>query len=258
MLKSEMKPDDNNALRSHELVVINFKFWILMLLATTIGEIVGNFISRDLKLGYEVGSIILVSLFFSTVFATLYFRKQHYLFFWILIALGNVAGTDIADFITRNLELGNLYGSLFVLTVLSGILALFYFLKTRKMTHWHSLRGRSLEVLYWLAILSSSTFGTTSGDFLSSDTPLGSAGGTVMLILMLISLGILVEKTAFSRVLAYWLAIVVVHPIGATFGNYISKPEGLNLGNVVTSISLIFAFGFYLYSPKLAVIKRKP
>ena len=45
------------------------------------------------------------------------------------------------------------------------------------------------------------------------------------------------SSTAF-----YWAAIVIIHPIGATIGNYISKPIGLNLGNVWTSVFLIILF----------------
>lgn len=99
-----------------------------------------------------------------------------------------------------------------------------------------------IEFLYWFAILTSSTFGTTSGDYLSNDTPLGSAGGTILLIILLIISILLLNYKRISKELFYWLAIVIIHPIGATFGNYISKPEGLNFGNIWTSLVLITMF----------------
>lgn len=42
---------------------------------------------------------------------------------------------------------------------------------------------------------------------------------------------------------SYWLALVLMHPVGATIGNWISKPIGLNLGNVYTNLAMIVAFG---------------
>lgn len=99
-----------------------------------------------------------------------------------------------------------------------------------------------IEFLYWFAILTSSTFGTTSGDFLSNDTPLGADGGTILLIALLIVSILLLRYKQISKDLFYWLAIIIIHPIGATFGNYISKPAGLNFGNVFTSIFLIILF----------------
>lgn len=232
----------------NELVEVNFKFWLLMMLATTIGEIIGNFISRDLALGYILGSIILVSAFFISVLVTLFIDKIHPLMFWILIVLGNIAGTDVADFITRDMNLGNYYGSSMVLTIL--IILLSTIIAIRQFIRDGTTKYRLIEIFYWLAILTSSTFGTTCGDYFSSDTGLGSAGSTVLLLSVLSALGLLVIKFKFSKSFGYWIAIVIVHPIGATFGNYISKPEGLNLGNIITGFVLICLFGTYLYFPK--------
>lgn len=96
--------------------------------------------------------------------------------------------------------------------------------------------------LYWLAILTSSTFGTTSGDFITSDTPLGALGGSVFLIILLLLIIILLHKKIISTLAFYWMAIIIIHPIGATLGNYISKPIGLNFGNVYTSFFLVALF----------------
>jgi len=239
---------DSARLNLHDVVVLNLKFWILIMLATTIGEILGNFISRDLGLGYVTGSIILLSSFFTTVILVLIYKKQHHLFFWILIILGNVSGTDLADFVTRTLDLGNLIGSLIVSSVLTLLLLSLNFFKSKRVdVQSFSLR---IEVLFWLAILTSGSLGTTFGDFLSSDTPLGSATGTLLMLMILGGLAFLALKTKFSKILAYWLAIVSVHVIGATFGNYISKPEGLNLGNIITGFVLILTFSLFLSLPQ--------
>jgi uncharacterized membrane-anchored protein len=211
-----------------------------MICATTFGEIFGNLVSRDLGLGYSVGSTLLIGLFVVTLVSVLAFRVRDEKVYWALILLGNIAGTDTADLVTRTLDLGNVYGSACVLGVLCLIFAGWQLLKPRSDAEAGMTRGS--EALYWVAILTSSTFGTTFGDFLSSDTPLGSSGGTILLLGLLSLTGALVKLTSINRSFCYWFALVVMHPVGATAGNFISKPEGWNLGNVWTSVALAVGF----------------
>ncbi len=217
---------------------INFIYWMLMIIATTTGEIVGNYISRDLGLGYKIGSILLVTTFVSAILYSILTKKFNQLFYWFLIILGNIGGTNIADLICIDLNLGTIYGSLLVIFAFLMILLAIKIISKKKSV----ITDMKIEFLYWFAILTSSTFGTTSGDFLSNDTPLGADGGTILLIALLIVLILLLRFKQISKDLFYWLAIIIIHPIGATFGNYISKPAGLNFGNVYTSIFLITLF----------------
>ncbi len=217
---------------------INFIYWVLMIIATTTGEIVGNYISRDLGLGYKIGSILLVTTFVSAILYSILTKKFNQLFYWFLIILGNIGGTNIADLICIDLNLGTIYGSLLVIFAFLMILLAIKIISKKKSV----ITDMKIEFLYWFAILTSSTFGTTSGDFLSNDTPLGADGGTILLIALLIVLILLLRFKQISKDLFYWLAIIIIHPIGATFGNYISKPAGLNFGNVYTSIFLIILF----------------
>jgi uncharacterized membrane-anchored protein len=223
-----------------QLPTIGFGYWMSMICATTFGEIFGNLISRDFGLGYSVGATLLIGLFVVTLVTTLVFRIRDPKVYWALILLGNIAGTDTADLVTRTLNLGNVYGSLCVLGALSAIFVAWHLVRP------HTARNAGVatasEALYWLAILASSTFGTTFGDFLSSDTPLGSSGGTIVLLGLLAVTGLLVRFTRINRASCYWFALVVMHPVGATAGNFISKPEGWNLGNVWTSVTLALAF----------------
>ncbi|MFT5753639.1 MAG: putative membrane-anchored protein [Flavobacterium sp.] len=225
---------------------VNFIYWLLMIIATTTGEIVGNYISRDLEFGYKVGSVILVSLFIISIIYEIKNKKNNLLFYWFLIILGNIAGTNVADLICIQLELGTIYGSLLVISTLFLVLIGIHFLSKSK----NPFTEMKVEFLYWLAILTSSTFGTTSGDFLSNDTPLGAAGGTILLVLLLLFFVVLLFLKKISKEVFYWITIILIHPIGATFGNYISKPQGLDLGNVYTSIFLVTLFSITYFANK--------
>ena len=225
---------------------VNFIYWLLMIIATTTGEIVGNYISRDLELGYKVGSVILVSLFIISIIYEIKNKKNNLLFYWFLIIVGNIAGTNVADLICIQLELGTIYGSLLVISTLFLVLIGIHFLSKSK----NPFTEMKVEFLYWLAILTSSTFGTTSGDFLSNDTSLGAAGGTILLVILLLIFVVLLFLKKISKDVFYWITIILIHPIGATFGNYISKPQGLDLGNVYTSIFLVTLFSIIFFTNK--------
>lgn len=240
-----------------QAIRIDGRYWLLMIVATTFGEIFGNLISRDFGLGYELGSTLLIGLFVVVLSVAVAFGSHNEKLYWALILSGNVAGTDVADLTTRTLSLGNVYGSLLVLAVLVAILLAW----TRSRAKARATPTRLSEVLYWNAILASSTFGTTFGDFLSSDTPLGSGWSSVVLLGVLIVTGLLVRHTRVSRTVCYWIALVVMHPIGATIGNFISKPEGWNLGNRWTSVGLALLFvaiylGARLVKPRLETAKE--
>ena len=233
---------------------IDFKYWFLMILATTIGEIAGNLISRNLGLGYTKGSIVLISIFIVALTAITIYKGENHIFYWLLIILGNIAGTNIADFVVISpLNLGTIWGSLMVMVILTTILLIWRLIAPNSSLE----KGLDLKTqfLYWFAILISSTFGTTSGDFLSNDTPLGALGGSLLLLALLAIVVVLVFYTKISKQLCYWLALVLMHPIGATIGNYISKPAGLNFGNVWTSLVLVIIFVFLFLSQNLKTQK---
>lgn len=235
---------------------INFKYWLLMVLATTIGEIVGNLISRNLGLGYSLGSMLLISIYLISLLFIKYSKVKNAGFYWILIVLGNIAGTNIADFVTiAPLNLGTIYGSLLVMAVLTLILVIWKF--TSPKSSIENGLNTTTYFLYWFAILFSSTFGTTFGDLLSNDTPLGALGGTILLLFLLGIVVLLVFKTKISKELCYWMALIILHPIGATIGNYISKPAGLNFGNIWTSLVLILLFILIYFDTKIIVPNHK-
>ena len=155
-----------------------------MILATTIGEIVGNLISRNLGLGYSTGSILLIGTYLFAIIAIALSGKESPTVYWLLIVLGNIAGINCADFITiEPLKLGTIWGSVLVMGILTLTLVVWKFVSP-KSTVETGLNSKTF-FLYWFAILVSSTFGTTSGDLLSNDTSLGAGGGSILLLVIL-------------------------------------------------------------------------
>lgn len=229
---------------------LNPSYWILMLLCTTMGELLGNLLSRNFELGYTKGAILDICIYSALIFLFLFFKLKHDIFYWILILMGNIGGTNLADWVTlepldndkkwgllKPLQLGTQVGSLAVMGALLFILLLRYLVVKR--------RGEEsifTSIFYWAAIILSSTFGTTSGDFITNDTPFGALGGSLLLLALLALLYAAYKKKWIRQATAYWTALVLMHPVGATFGNWVSKPIGLNLGNVYTNVAMIILF----------------
>jgi uncharacterized membrane-anchored protein len=49
----------------------------------------------------------------------------------------------------------------------------------------------------------------------------------------------------------YWFGIILMHPVGATMGDYLAKPEGFGLGNINSNLLLLVVLAIIITS-KLA------
>ena len=222
------------------------------------GETAGDLISQTFHLGYGGGTIALLVLFLVALTISIYSKSQKPLVYWTVITLASTLGTTISDFLSRTLsvnylgvtqETGYIYATIFLVFALSLTFGIW---------KWHSKTdtiesglNKKTEFLYWFAILTSSTLGTAFGDLLAHDTVLGFGGGTLLLLILLGVVVILVFVTKISRELLYWLAIILTHPIGATMGDYLTKPEGVNLGNIYASLVLVIVFILVIVIGKL-------
>ena len=79
---------------------LNVSYWALMLICTTMGELIGNLLSRNFALGYTQGAILDVCVFAVMIFLDLIFKLKKDIFYWALILMGNIGGTNLADWVT--------------------------------------------------------------------------------------------------------------------------------------------------------------
>lgn len=214
------------------------------------GELIGNLLSRNFELGYTKGAVIDICVFSFFIAVGMFFKLADNIYYWILILMGNIGGTNLADWVTLDplasdkawgflgpLQLGTQKGSLAVMGSLVLVLIVRHFASKK----WGE-EGVASGLFYWMAILLSSTFGTTSGDFITNDTPLGALGGSLFLLACLAVVYSAYRMRRLSGSSAYWASLVLMHPVGATIGNYISKPIGLNFGNVYTNVFMAVLF----------------
>lgn len=211
----------------------------MKIIATTLGETAGDLLSMTLNVGYTISSILLISIFFITLFGQLKVKRYIPLLYWSVIVSTSTAGTTMSDFMDRTLELGYATGSAILITILLIILALWYFSeKSLSVTEINTSRG---ELFYWIAILFSNTLGTALGDFLADSSGLGFAGGVILITSILVLVVLAHYFTKISTVFLFWVAFILTRPFGATFGDLLTKlPENGGLGFGTKGSSLVF------------------
>src|SRR5680860_210541 len=149
----------------NKVAKITVYFWIMKVLATTLGEVFGDFFSMTLKLSYLISLGITAVFLFVVLIAQLKASKFHAFLYWTVIVGTTTVGTEISDLMDRTLGLGYPLGSLILFCCL--LLVLFLWHKNEKKIEVYPITERSVEIYYWIAILFSNSLGTAFGDFLS-------------------------------------------------------------------------------------------
>lgn len=221
----------------NKVAQITLLFWLMKIVATTLGETLGDFIAQTLGLGYTVGILITLAFFGIVLFIQLTRKRYIPIWFWFVIIATTTLGTEISDFIDRSLHLGYTWGSLLLFVGLLTTLFLWY--KKFNSLNVYPIANRSKETYYWVAILFSNSLGTAFGDYLSDVVGLSYLNGAMVTTGIIILVMILHSFSKINEILLFWIAFIFTRPFGATFGDFLTKPltkGGLNLGTLPASI----------------------
>jgi uncharacterized membrane-anchored protein len=212
-------------------------FWLMKVLATTLGETLGDQLSMTMGLGYADGLWITLAAFLAVLLAQLARRSFLAPLYWLVIVGTTTLGTEISDFMDRSLGLGYVAGSALLLAALLSILAIWRIREGRLRVY--PITQRREELFYWAAILASNSLGTAFGDMLSDDLGLSYMQGA-LITAAVIAIVVLVHRfTRLNDVLLFWIAFIFTRPFGATFGDLLTKPVasgGLALGTLPATL----------------------
>ena len=231
-----------------KVAAITFGFWIIKIVATTLGEVGGDAVTMSMNLGYLTGSLIFAGIFVAAVAAQMCAKQFHPFLFWFVIVATTTFGTALADFFDRSLGIGYIGGSSSLLVLLMATLGIWYWSMGTVSTH--SITSPKAEAFYWLTIMFSQTLGTALGDLLSNTT--GYAGGVLVFAAGLALVALLHFFTKANKVALFWAAFILTRPLGATMGDFLDKPiahGGLDLSRYTASAimaGLIIALVFIL------------
>lgn len=233
-----MSPDQASPGRAmlNKVPLVTLYFWVIKIMATTVGETAADFLNVNLNLGltntsFAMGTLLLAALVWQ-------FRKDRYVpwIYWVSVVLISVVGTLITDNLTDHFGVPLQLTTAIFAGALAATFAVWYgFEKTLSI---HTIFTTRRELFYWAAILFTFALGTAAGDLLAEQLKLGYLHSA-----MVFGAGIALTYFAYrvfklNAVAAFWIAYILTRPFGASFGDLLSQPRsngGLGLGTVGTS-----------------------
>ena len=228
---------ENRSTVLNKVAKITLYFWIMKIIATTLGEMLGDFFSMTLNLGYIISLGITIAFLLIVLIIQLKISRFNAAVYWLVIVGTTTVGTEISDFMDRTLKLGYAWGSLILFLCL--VLTLFIWHKKESGIRVYPITQPRIEMYYWTAILFSNSLGTAFGDFLSDNMGLSYLTGAVVTAIIIIIVVLLHYLTKINEILLFWIAFIFTRPFGATFGDFLTKPlakGGLNFGRGVATI----------------------
>ena len=227
-------------------------FWIIKILATTVGETAADFLGVNLNFGLTVTTLLMsVLLVVALVFQ---FRNRDYKpgIYWLSVVLISVVGTLITDNLVDNFGVALRTTTIIFAVALTATFSAWY--ASERTLSIHTVTTSKREGFYWLTILFTFALGTASGDLLAEGLNIGywqSAlvfGGAIGLV------AVAHFKLGLNAIVAFWIAYILTRPLGASLGDYLSQKKadgGLGLGTTITSAIFLSAIlGVVVYLAK--------
>jgi len=171
--------------------------------------------------------------------------------FWIVKILCTTLGETGGDAVTMSMNLGYLVGTMiFAGIFLAAVLA-------------QVLARRFHPALYWTTIVATTTVGTTMADFADRSLGWGYAGGTsILLTLLLGSLGVWYWSAGMVSVetvnspkteVFYWVTIMFSQTLGTALGDWAADDAGLGYrGGVVAFSTLLLVVAACYFWTKIS------
>lgn len=168
--------------------------------------------------------------------------------FWIIKIAATTLGETGGDAVSMSMNLGYLVGTgIFAAIFVGAVLVQI----TAKRFH---------PIIYWTTIIASTTVGTTMADYATRSLGIGYAGGTALLLTLLIgslfiwyrSLGSVSIETVSSprSEMFYWVTIMFSQTLGTALGDWTADTAGLGYlgGAMVFSSLLALVVGAYFWT----------
>ena len=229
-LANDLEPEVNRVPRA------TVSFWVIKLLAVTVGETAADYLA--LNLGYGLSK---TSLFMSAILGValvVQFAQKRYVpwAYWLAVVMISIVGTLITDNMVDNLHIPLQTSTTFFGVVLAATFAIWYGIE--RTLSIHTIFTTRREIFYWVAILFTFALGTAAGDLLSEQWELGYLASGLIFVVFVVAIGIAYFAVELNGVLAFWLAYILTRPVGASFGDLLSQPVeygGIGFGTVVTT-----------------------
>ncbi len=218
---------------------VTFLFWVIKILATTVGETGADYLSYNLKFGIGTTCLLMSGVFIVALIAQIKASKYIPSLYWITVVLISIVGTLITDNLVDNYAVPLEVTTVGFGLALIAVFSIWY--KKEKTLSIHTINTVKREAYYWLAILFTFALGTAAGDLFAEDMKLGYLPSAIIFGSAISAVTVGYYFMRLDAVLSFWLAYILTRPFGASCGDYLSQSVqngGLGLG--VTNTSIVF------------------
>jgi uncharacterized membrane-anchored protein len=257
---SSKAPPQGRQMLNKVPIVITIFFWIIKIMATTVGETAADFINDTFNLGLTITTLIMsVLLIIILIFQ---FRANKYVpsIYWLTVVLISVVGTLGSDNLVDNLGVSLVTTTIIFAIAMLATFAAWY--ASEKTLSIHSINTTKREIFYWLAILFTFALGTAAGDLVAEGLNLGYWLSALMFAILIGAVAIAHYRFKLNAVLAFWIAYILTRPFGASLGDFLSQSHhagGLGLGTMATSaIFLVIILVLVIYLTKSRIDDPSP
>jgi uncharacterized membrane-anchored protein len=241
--------DDRKSNLVAKVPQVTLLFWIIKILATTLGETGGDAVtmswlgettSEAKGTGYLIGTAIFGVIFVAAVLVQIRAKKFHPFLYWLTIVATTTVGTTLADYCTRSLGIGYTGGSTILLVCVIASLLIWRW--STGSISIETVNTPKIEMFYWVTIMFSQTLGTALGDWVADTNDMGYLGAAAVFGGLLLFTALLYYFTSLSRAALFWAAFTLTRPLGAVVGDFLDKPHaqgGLALSRYAASAGLL-------------------
>ena len=201
---------------------VTISFWLIKLMAVTMGETAADFLAVNLGLGLTATSLLMAAVLAGALFFQ--FAQKRYVpaYYWAAVVLVSIVGTLITDNLVDNFGVSLVSVTVFFTLALGATFAVWYaFEKTLSIHHVTTTRR---EAFYWLAILFTFALGTGAGDLVAEHYGLGYMATGILFGMIIASSTAGYYGLKLDGIWAFWIAYIFTRPLGASFGDLLSQP----------------------------------
>jgi len=236
-----MKSDFSTA-RPNRVPEVTLDFWLIKLMAVTMGETAADYLAVNLGLGLTATSLLMTGVLVMAL--VLQFAQRRYVpwAYWLAVVLISIVGTLVTDNLVDNFGVP-LTVTTAVFTVALAVTFLVWY-RVEGTLSIHDVTSFRREAFYWLAILFTFALGTAAGDLVAEEFGLGYLATGILFGMIIASLAIGYFFLGLDAILGFWLAYIFTRPLGASFGDLLSQPGdygGLGFGTIITSALFLAA-----------------
>lgn len=241
--------DETNRTLVAKVPQVTLLFWIIKILATTLGETGGDAVTMSWLgettaaskgSGYLIGTAIFGVIFIVAVLVQIRAKQFHPFLYWLTIVATTTVGTTLADYCDRSLGIGYTGGSTILLILV--VSSLFTWRWSTGSISIETVNTPKVEVFYWVTIMFSQTLGTALGDWVADTNEMGYLGAAAVFGSLLLLTALLYYFTSISHAVLFWAAFILTRPLGAVVGDFLDKPVakgGLALSRYTASLALL-------------------